>query len=92
MQVKWLRKALKNLEQAYGYVAEDDPESAVRLILRRRSAVDQLAAFPMMARVGRVETTRELVISGTLYILIYWVKGQVVEILRVLHSARKYPN
>lgn len=89
--VKWLRKALKNLEQAYDYVAEENVEAAVGLVLKIHAATEQLAEFPMMGRAGRIDGTRELVITNTPYIVIYRVKGSSVEILRVLHSSRKYP-
>ena len=68
------------------------PEAARQLILRIQSAVGQLAEFPFMGRVGRVEATRELVISNTSYLIIYRVKEENVEILRILHSSRKYPE
>ena len=68
------------------------PEAARQLILRIQSAVGQLAEFPFMGRVGRVEATRELVISNTSYLIIYRVKEESVEILRILHSSRKYPE
>ncbi len=92
MKIKWLRQALRNLEQAHLYIIKDDPEAARQLILRIQSAVSQLAEFPFMGRVGRVETTREIVISNTSYIIIYRVKEESVEILRILHSSRKYPE
>jgi toxin ParE1/3/4 len=44
-----------------------------------------------MGRSGRVDATKELVILGTPYLVIYRVKGKRVEILRVLHGSRKYP-
>ena len=52
---------MRNLEQAHAYIVKDDPEAARQLILRIQSAVGQLAEFPFMGRVGRVEATRELV-------------------------------
>jgi len=90
--VKWLRKALKNLEQAYNYVAETDAEAAIGIVLKIQAATDQLSEFPMMGRTGRVDSTRELVIANTPYIVIYRIKGSTVEVLRVLHSSRKYPD
>jgi toxin ParE1/3/4 len=92
MKIKWLRQALRNLEQAHSYIFKDDPEAARQLILRIQSVVNQLAEFPLMGRVGRVEGTRELVISNTSYLIIYRVTEESVEILRVLHTARKYPK
>ncbi|HEY9641221.1 MAG TPA: type II toxin-antitoxin system RelE/ParE family toxin [Coleofasciculaceae cyanobacterium] len=90
--VKWLRQALKNLEQAYDYIAETDEDAAIALILKIQAATDQLSEFPMMGRPGRVDRTRELVIANTPYVVIYRVKESAVEILRVLHSSRKYPD
>jgi len=43
-----------------------------------------------MGRPGRVPETRELVIQP--YIVAYRVKGGIVQILRVLHSAREWPK
>ena len=91
MQVRWLRKALRNLEQAHAYIAKDDPEAAIRTILKIQVAVDQLAQFPFMGRVGRVAGTRELVIINTPYFVIYGLTENTVEILRVLHASRRYP-
>ena len=92
MEIKWLRNALRNLEQAHAYIVKDNPEAARQLILRIQSSVGQLAEFPLIGRVGRVEGTRELAISNTSYLVIYRVKEETVEVLRVLHASRKYPD
>ena len=92
MKIKWLRQSLRNLEQAHANIVKDDPGAARQLILRIQGAVGQLAEFPFMGRVGRPEATRELVISNTSYLIIYRVKEESVEILRILHSSKKYPE
>ena len=56
-----------------------------------RPAVELLATHPASGRIGRVPGTRELVITGTPYIVPYRVRGDAVEILRVFHGARKWP-
>ena len=91
-RVKWLRKALQNLQQAYGYIAETDSDAAAKVILKIQAGVNQLEEFPMLGYVGRVQETRELVIANTPYVVIYRVKGNMVQILRVLHHSQKYPN
>jgi toxin ParE1/3/4 len=91
MQVRWLQKALRNLEQAHAYIAKNDPETAIRTVLKIQAAVDRLAQFPLMGKVGRVKGTRELVIINTPYFVIYGLKENTVEILRVLHTSRRYP-
>ena len=92
MRVKWLRAARANLEAAAGYVAEDSPASAERLVLRILEAVDQLKTHPAVGRPGRVPGTRELVVSGTPYIVPYRVRAGTVEIIRVFHAARRWPE
>jgi toxin ParE1/3/4 len=91
MRVHWLRKALRSLEQAHDFVAETNPEAVIALVSNIRAATEQLESFPLMGRSGRVEGTRELIILGTPYLVIYRVRGNRAEILRVLHGSRKYP-
>ena len=92
MPIKWLRKALRNVEQAHDYIARDNPAAAVHVVLKIQAAVAQLADSPLIGRPGRVEGTRELVIFHTPYIVIYRVRGKIVQIIRILHSSRKYPD
>ncbi len=91
MQVKWLRGALRNLEQEADYVAQDNPQAAAALVAEADEATHLLARHPDLGRPGRVPGTRELVLSHFPYVIPYRVKEQRVEILRVLHTARKWP-
>jgi toxin ParE1/3/4 len=59
--VKWLKKVLRNVEQAYNYIAKDNPMVAVRVVLKIQAAINQLTESPFIGRPGRVEGTRELV-------------------------------
>jgi toxin ParE1/3/4 len=47
----------------------------------------------LSGRAGRKKGTRELVISRTPFIVVFRVKSRAarIEILRVLHSSRRYP-
>ncbi len=90
MPVSWLRQALRNLEQAHRYIAVADPGAAVPLVLRLQVAVNQLETFPMMGKVGRVESTRELVIPGLSLIVVYRLQGTTVQILRIFHPSKRY--
>ncbi len=92
MRVRWLRRALENLGEEAAYIARDDPHTAARIVERIATSVERLATHPASGRPGRVPGTRELVISGTPYIVPYRVHGEAVEILRVFHAARKWPE
>jgi toxin ParE1/3/4 len=92
VRVRWLRVALANLEAEADYIAEDNPAAADRVVQRIFRAVALLSKNPAMGRAGRVPGTRELVVLNTPYILPYRVHAGAIEILRVFHAARKWPN
>jgi len=92
VRVRWLRRALKNLDEEVEYIARDDPQAVAKIVERIATSVDQLATQPGLGRPGRVPGTRELVVGGTPYLVPYRVRGEVVEILRVFHEARKWPE
>ena len=92
MRVRWLRKALRNLDDEATYIAAED-RAAGRLVVKRvLDAVAQLEAQPGLGRPGRVSGTRELVVAKTRYIVPYRVRGETVEILRVFHTSRRLPD
>ena len=92
MRVRWLRTALRNLEEEASVIAADDSAAARLVVERVLEAVAQLAEQPGLGRPGRVHGTRELVVSKTRYIVPYRVRGDAVEILRVFHTSRRLPE
>lgn len=91
MKVVWLPIAERNLTAQMDWVAERDPWAAIDMGDAIIAAVDRLVAFPAMARPGRVPGTRELVVVGTPYIVVYRIEAAAVLILRVLHGAQRWP-
>ncbi|MGH6916937.1 MAG: type II toxin-antitoxin system RelE/ParE family toxin [Geminicoccaceae bacterium] len=92
MEVRWLDDALADVTEIYRYVAADDPRAAARVIQRIQAAVRLLAQMPQRGRPGRWPGTRELVIPRTAFIVPYRVRGDLIEILRVFHGARRWPE
>ena len=92
MQIRWLHRALRNLEQAHSYILKENPQAAPEVILRIQLAASQLENYLFMGRTRRIEGTRELVIYSTPYIVIYRVKEESVEILRVFYTSKRYPD
>lgn len=92
MRVRWLRRALQNLDAEAAYIAQDSPQSAAAFVAHLMASADMLVDHPQMGRPGRVPGTRELVVTRFPYILPYRVRGENVEILRVFHTARKWPQ
>jgi plasmid stabilization system protein ParE len=92
MRVRWLRTALRNLDDEASYIALDDLAAARLVVERVLQAVAALEGQPGIGRPGRVPGTRELVVLKTRYIVPYRVRGEVIEILRVFHTSRRPPK
>jgi len=92
MRLRWLRKALRNLDDEATYIAADDAAAARLVVKRVLDAVALLPAQPGLGRPGRVPGTRELVVLKTRYVVPYRVRGDAIELLRVFHSSRRLPD
>jgi len=92
MHLEWSVFARADRKSIFDYIEEDNPRAAITVDERIRTRVVSLAQFPEMGRPGRIEGTRELVVSGTPYIAAYRITGDTVQILRVLHGAQKWPD
>jgi toxin ParE1/3/4 len=91
MDVRWTRKALENLDAIAAYIARDNPIRAGSFVGEIKEKTILLARFPAMGRPGRVPGTRELVVHEN-YVVPYRVKDDVVQILRIQHVARLWPQ
>lgn len=91
MNIRWLSSALMELDRIHGYIAQENPKAAVQVFRRIHKATRQLALFPNGGRPGHVEGTRELVVSGLPYVVVYRVEDDSVQILRVFHTSMDWP-
>jgi toxin ParE1/3/4 len=92
VRVEWLPVAERNRESQLAYIAQRNPWAAIDLGDAIEASVRNLADNPHMGRLGRVKGTRELVVSGTPYVIAYRVEPDAVVILRLLHGAQKWPG
>lgn len=92
LKVRWLRKALLNLDEEAAFIAAENPVAARLVVARILEAVAVLAEQPALGRPGRVLGTRELVVARTRYLIPYRIRDGQVEILRVFHTSRRPPQ
>ena len=94
MEIKWLHKALENLNQEAEYIAKDNLQAARLVVQHIHHAVSLLSDNPSLGHPGRLPGTRELIIPKTRYIVPYRVRPRLqrIEILRVFHASRKLPE
>ncbi|HEX5328515.1 MAG TPA: type II toxin-antitoxin system RelE/ParE family toxin [Acetobacteraceae bacterium] len=83
--------AERNRESQLAYVGEHNPRAAINIGDAIESAVRRLIDHPHIGRKGRVKGTRELVVSGTPYVIAYRVEPDAVLILALLHGAQQWP-
>jgi toxin ParE1/3/4 len=91
VKLRWTDGAVEDLRSAYECLKAENPQAAIDTADRIVSVVERLEQFPQMGRPGRVEGTRELVVTGTPFIVAYRLKRDSVQVLAVLHCARKWP-
>jgi toxin ParE1/3/4 len=93
MPIVWSPEAVTDLASLRAYIAQHNPGAALRLGLHIMSNIESLLADnPQMGRPGRVPGTRELVIPNTPYIVPYRLDGKTIQILRVYHATRRWPD
>lgn len=92
MKLRWTRFALQDLRHLYEYIAENNPAAASRTVSRIQEASQVFKTHPEMGRSGRSSGTRELVIAGTPYIVVYLIQGDEIQIVAVIHGAMKWPD
>ena len=67
-------------------------QAAQQVFRRIVSAMRRLEDFPQSGRPGQVEGTRELVVPGLPYLVIYRMRAETVEILRAFHTSTDWPS
>ena len=90
MRIQWSARALDDLEDIRSYIEVDDLPAARRVVLGLLKAIEALESRPALGRPGRVLGTRELVHAP--WLVAYRVEAGVVQVLRVLHGARRWPR
>jgi toxin ParE1/3/4 len=91
LSIRWLPQAQSNRLEQLEFIARDNPLAAINQDEEIERQINMLLAHPEMGRPGRVTGTRELVISGTPFVVIYRLQEQSIEVLRLLHSAQQWP-
>ena len=90
MKLVWTRLAQADRRAIREYIATDDQRAALAMDELFTQKAARLAQLPEMGKPGRVDGTRELVAHRS-YILIYAVKDDHVQVLRIMHTARQSP-
>ncbi len=91
MRLFWSALAEADREGIFRYIFERNPIAAIGVDTRIETVCQQLIRFPELGKVGRVTSTREMVIGGTPYVVVYQLGPDRILILRILHGAQRWP-
>ncbi len=92
MKVRWTRPALTDLIEAQTYFSQDNPEMARTIAQRLWDSTRRLADNPQIGRPGHATGTREWVVSHTPYLIVYRLREETIEILRLWHTRRDWQS
>ena len=91
MELFWTIDALDDRDRIYSYVESDSPRAALTLDALFEKGAALLVRYPHIGRPGRVRNTFELVVHAN-YLLVYDLASDQVRILRVVHTATRWPR
>lgn len=91
MKLVWTRTAHADRKAIREHIAQHAPKAALDLDQLFSNKVGVLMTHPELGRIGRISGTRELVAHKN-YILVYDLTDDTIRVLRVLHTARQWPN
>lgn len=89
MMVEWRPEARADLWEILDYIDEHNSQAADALYTEIERATSALPEHPYLYRLGRVPTTREIVVHPN-YLIIYRITDRI-EIVSVLHARQEYP-
>ena len=87
MELKWLRRALDDLQNIADFIERENPEAATAFVKDVRDKTQRLASFPFMGRPSEKPDIRELVVHQH-YLVSYRIRPGRIEIMQVWHTAR----
>ncbi|MFA6020560.1 MAG: type II toxin-antitoxin system RelE/ParE family toxin [Rhodospirillales bacterium] len=80
-------EAFEDLARIRDHIGQDNPQAANRIAIQIVAACDRLEYLPERGRPGLVSGTRELLALWP-YVIVYRIKGEAVEIIRIWHGAQ----
>ena len=91
MRVFRALSAKTDLDAITDYFGARNVAATLAMLDRIMAAEDLLASHPRIGHTGRTPETRELVVNGTPFVIVYTVAGETLTVLRVLHAQQQWP-
>ena len=89
MKLRWQVSAVSDLANIRDYIAVNSPSAARDVVDRVFRSVERLRMFPASGRLGQVPGTREVVVPGLPYVVVYTHDETRVDVVAIFHGAQK---
>jgi toxin ParE1/3/4 len=89
LEIVWSPLATARLKEIRAYIALDNPRAAERLATRIVTLVETLGLQPSLGHPTSELHHRELIVSGTPYVIYYRTHGSQILIATIHHSAQQ---
>jgi toxin ParE1/3/4 len=92
MSIVWTTSARQDVNAIWDFIEQRNPDAAELIESEILRTVEGLLQFPKRGKPGRVRRTRELVVLGLPYVVVYLLAESRIVILRVLRGAQNWPR
>ena len=89
MRIRWTPAAAADLKQISEYLQQHHPQYRQPTMRKLYDGIHSLEVFPARGRLGREEGTRELTFPPLPYVVVYRIRAESIEVLRVDHGANR---
>jgi toxin ParE1/3/4 len=89
MQVRWQENAINDLVALRQYIALDNPQAALRTAGKILDCLRLPKEHPLLGKAGRIHSTRESVVVGTPFTIVYLPQTDSITILQIFHQMQQ---
>lgn len=88
----WEEESLNDREKIFEFLFDFNPKAAEKTDQIIESKVENLLEQPLMGVQRNIFRGRILIIPEVSMIVSYWIDGEIIRIMRVLHQKQKFPQ
>jgi plasmid stabilization system protein ParE len=95
MTLRFTARARRHLNDIAAYIADKNPRAAAMIGGRIREVTRLLEHFPYVGREGTLQGTREMVVPGLPYVIVYRIpiaSDEALVVLGIYHAAQRRPG
>ena len=90
--VIYTKNAKEDTVEIEKYISQDNIDAAKRVLKYIHDSIESLKSLPSIGKYGQAINTRELILNKYPYKIIYRMKGGIIQIIRILHTSRKWSD